>query len=290
MRTTILLVVCAFLTLNFKPIAVNKSFTIQQLQANPNFKVTVSSNGKYNGKSVVLNIESKNAKTVTLAIPEGTLFFPANEDEQTLIAPRMQDLIVNKKQVNSFVVYGFCTESHDKAPTAENNFTVNTNKNEKLTQLLSFFKANKGIKKETVQEAIWCVTDGEPISNIYCENELLNKKLKKRLSEITGQNIPWHSNKREVTTDDNGYVVASSVEVVGEIVFSTTKKTTVKSKVINEDGEVVFPNGKGFEIPRAISNITLDFKVRVRGWDKGKYYVLYYTDEGDELLKKEFEI
>jgi hypothetical protein len=288
MKATTLLVACALLSLNFKTIAVNKTFNLTQLLSNPNFTVAVSSNGKYNGKSVLLTIESKNSSDIALQIPEGTLFLPANESEQTLVAPRKQEMIVYKNKPNNFLVYGFCTEASDRCPTEYDDFTVAMNKNEQLTQLLNFFKSNQGIQKNTIQEAIWCITDNESISNIYSENEELNKKLKKRLSEITGKKIPWHTNKRELSTDDRGFVVANPTEVLGTVTFSTTEKTAIKSKVINEEGEVVFPNSNDLIIPKAISDINLEFKVRVRGWEKGKYYVIYYTAKGKTILKKEF--
>ncbi len=289
MRTIILIMIGAFLSLSF---ITNKKETlsIQQLIKNPDFEVTVKSNGKHSGKSVLLAIKSKSLKDVSLRVPAGALFYPSDEKEQTLITPREQIMAINKKQTNDVGVYGFCTEANDKSPTSSGAFKVGTNKNEKLAQLLEFFKENKGIRVHAVQEAIWCVTDNESISHAYSDDPVLDKKLKKKLSEITGQKIPWHTNKRKITTNNRGYIVASPVEVVGEVTFSTTQKTVVKSKVINEAGVVVFPNTNELKIPQAIKNIKLDFKVKVTGWDKGKYYVIYYTGEGKTILKKEFTV
>ena len=218
------------------------------------------------------------------------MFYPSDENEQTLVSPREQYAVINKMKTNSIHLNGFCTEAHDKSPTSSGAFALGNNKNEKLDKLLQFFKEHKGISINGVQEAIWCITDDYSISRIYTDDEVLNKQLKKVLSEITGDEIPWFTNKQEITIDNNGYLVSESVEVTGEVKFSTTKKTTIKSKVLNEAGENVFPNQNDLVIPRALNNITLNFKVSVEGWEKGKYFVIYYTTEGKTILKKEFTV
>lgn len=268
----------------------NKSYSIQELISNPNYIVSTKSNGGHSSNSVMLSIRSNSNKDISLYVPEGTLFYPANENEQTLVTPREKMIAINKNKDNNIALHGFCTEASDRSPKSGGNFKTGTNKNEKLVKLLQFFKTHKGISKHAVQEAIWCVTDNESIAHVYTDDPEIDKKLKKALSEITGQKIPWHTKKRKIETNSNGYIVATPVEVKGEVTFSTTKKTTVKSKVINEAGEVVFPNDNNLEIPRALTNIKLDFKVRVNGWAKGKYYVIYYTTEGKTILKKEFTI
>ncbi len=276
----------AFINYNEHP----KPLSIQEIMKNPNFEVTLTSSGGHSGKSVLLEVKSKTNKDVRITVPAGTLFYPSDENEQTLVSPREQYAVINKMKTNSIPLNGFCTEAHDKSPTSAGTFALGNNKNEKLDKLLQFFKEHKGISINGVQEAIWCITDDYSISRIYTDNEVLNKQLKKVLSEITGDEIPWFTNKQEITIDNNGYLVSESVEVTGEVKFSTTKKTTIKSKVLNEAGENVFPNQNDLVIPRALNNITLNFKVSVEGWEKGKYFVIYYTTEGKTILKKEFTV
>jgi len=291
MRTIVLMMIGAFLSLSFITTkSVKSSFNIQELIKSPDFDVNIKSNGEHSGKSVLLDIKSNSTKTINLKIPAGTLFYPGNDDEQTLVSPREEILVINKKQLNTISLYGFCTEHQDRSPKAEGDFKIGKNKNEKLAKLLRFFKENKGINKHAVQEAIWCVTDNESIAHVYSDDPILDKNLKKTLSEITGQKIPWHTKKRKIETNASGYIFATPVEITGEVIFTTTKKTSVKSKVINAAGEVVFPNNQDLKIPRAMSNIKLDFKVKVSGWETGKYYVIYYTEEGNTILKKEFTV
>jgi len=289
MRFIILIIIGAFPSLSFIS-SDTKILNIYQILKDPNYAISLKSNGDYSGNSVLLDVISKNNKPINLLVPAGTLFYPSNEEEQTLITPRDKMIAINKNSMLNIELHGFCSEANDRSPKSGNEFKVGNSKDEKLTQLLQFFKEYKGISRQTVQEAIWCVTDNESISNVYSDDPILDKKLKQKLSEITGQKIPWHTNKRKIEVDDSGNIIARSVQVTGEVTFSTTKKTTVKSKVINESGEVVFPNNNDFEIPKALKDIKLDFKIRVNGWEQGKYYVVYYTGEGSTILKKEFII
>lgn len=141
-----------------------------------------------------------------------------------------------------------------------------------------------------MQEAIWCITDNESIANVYTNDTAVNIKLKQLLAELTGQKIPWYNTKRDLIVDEQGNINRNSIDLKGEVIFSTTKRTIIKSKIIKESGDLIHQYQKDFTVPKAIKDIELTFSVTVKGWDKGKYYVIYYTEEGTEIVKKEFII
>ena len=102
MRTIILMMIGAFLSLSFITTkSIKTSYSIEELIKNPAFDVSVKSNGLHSGKSVLLDIKSNSTKNINLKIPAGTLFYPDNDNEQTLVSPREEIMVINKKQVNN---------------------------------------------------------------------------------------------------------------------------------------------------------------------------------------------
>lgn len=284
MKTAILLSIGIYLTLSFS--VPKKEFTLQEIMRDPKFTVTSIANGGHSKNSVKLKIKSQLKKNINVIIPAGTLFHPINNSQQTLVAP-VEQILAIKPSVNNFTLNGFCTEANDACPKKDGAFTIGVSDNEKLTKLFKFIKDNE-VDVHNMQEAIWCITDNESIANVYTKDTAVNSKLKKLLSELTNQKIPWYNTRRNLTVDTYGNINRNPVELKGEIVFSTTKKTIIKSKITNEQGELMHNYNKDFTVPRAIKDIELTFSLSVKGWEKGKYYVVYYTKEGDEILKREF--
>ena len=284
MKTAILLSIGICLSLSFG--VPKKEFTLQEILTDAKFEVSTTSNGGHSEQSVTLKIISKQKSNINVVIPSGTLFYPENEGHQTLVAP-IQRVLAIKPSENTFILDGFCTEANDGCPSSGSNFTIALSDNEKLTKLFSFIKEHE-IDIHNMQEAIWCITDNESIANVYAKDTAVNTKFKNLLSQLTGQKIPWYSTKRDFEVDERGNINRNSVELKGNVEFSTTKQTVIKSKIINEQGDLIHQYNKDFTVPKAIKDIQLTFSVSVKGWEKGKYYVIYYTNDGDEIVKEEF--
>jgi hypothetical protein len=260
-------------------------FTLQELIQDPMVLVKITSNGKYTGASVSIEIESKFSKSITIEIPQGTLFYPENEKEQTLVLPKTELITLNKKSTQSFIVNGYCSESSDKCPNEGGVFKIGNSKNKKLKQLFAYLNTNN-FDNHQIQESIWCITDDKSIGNI---NEEEDTKLKETVARITGGTIPWQSTRREITVDENQNIVSEPVEITGQIKFGTKRITKVKSKIIRENGELIHEFSKVMTIPKA-DDITFNFHVKVKGWEHGKYFVVYFTDLNKELVKQEFTL
>jgi hypothetical protein len=157
-----------------------------------------------------------------------------------------------------------------------------------LQQLANFINEHKGFGDHAIQEAVWCVSDGHPLSYIYSDDPEQSKALTQFVAELTGQEMPWNSVKRMLGAS-GGYIQAEPVLVTGKIVFSTTKETTLKSKIIDEDGHLVFDYPKTVTVPK-LNEAEMNFKLTVSGWPEGNYYVVYYDQDDQVILKKAFEI
>ena len=262
-----------------------KNWTLQELLKSD--KAQIKATCIYEDrKNTKITLKSDFSYPIKLTIPAGTLLYPENDKQQTLAIPKERLITLKPKSSRNLVLRGFCTEKSESSPTQKKDFTIGFSKNEKLNKFFSYLDTSKNLSESNMQEAIWCITDNQSIGYIY---EPKNTNLKKVLSEITGQKIPWQSTKRRIMMESGRQVVTIPQLVSGRIVFSTTKPETILSKIIDEEGEMVYQFEKPAKVPKA-NNIRLKFNVRVKGYNEGKYYVIYYTESGEELVKKEFTV
>ncbi|MBL4703479.1 MAG: hypothetical protein JKY54_03100 [Flavobacteriales bacterium] len=281
---------CALLLLSFgvddvKP----KILSIEQVILNPNFKVSILSNGQYSGKSIQLKVVSKNKKDVEVMIPAGTLFYTSDESEQILITTDEVLLAVTKMRTKNKTLDGYCTESSDRAPSTEAKMAFKSCDNEKLLRLVDFINKHPALDHDNIQEAVWCITNRNSISNIFSDKRKSVVDLKKEVASIMGVEIPWHELKRSLGTSDDGYVMPEPVMVKGEIEFETTKDVVLQGKIVDLENNELYTYPYTFTIPKTKSAM-LEFNLEVQGWGSGKYFVVYADQDGKEYLKKEFTL
>lgn len=263
-----------------------KNWTLKELVKNSKVEVQIKSNGEHAGESVVLEINSTFNHDITVKVPAGTLFIPEDKEEQTLVVPKQELISISSKQTKETLLNGYCTESRDNSPSKGGDFTLGMTSDKKLSKFLTYLKTNE-VDPDNLQESIWCITNNHSIGNIYVEDK--KSTLKETLSKITGKKIPWQSTKRKLTVNQQRRIVPIPLLIKGDIIFKTTKLTTVKSKIVKENGELIHDNEKTMKIPKS-NRVSLTFNIKVKGWDPGKYYVIYYTTEGRELVKQQFVV
>jgi hypothetical protein len=283
-------VICGILLLSFVSTDIKpKTLSFEEVILNPNFTVSILSNGKYSGKSIQLKIVSKNKKDVLVMIPAGTLFYTSDEGEQILITTDEEMLAVTKMRTKNKTLDGYCTESSDRAPSSEKTMTFKFCENEKLLTLVNFINENPALEHDNIQEAVWCITNNNSISNIFTDKRKSVIDLKKKVAEIMGLEIPWHELKRSLGTSNDGHIMPEPVMVKGEIFFKTTKDVVLQGKIIDPENNELYTYPYTFKIPKTKS-ASLEFNLEVQGWGTGKYYVVYADQDGKEYLKKEFSL
>jgi len=265
-----------------------KQYSLEQLKDNPKFEVSINANGNYSGNSIELVVKSTNKKDVELYIPTGTVFYTSEDGQQILIVVEDVHLVITKGRTKKKTLDGFCTEASDGVPGESLDMAYMLTKREQLQKLANYINENKGFDDHLIQEAVWCVSDKHSLANIYYDDKNKALKLTEFVAELTGQEITWHKVKRRLGQSE-GFIQINPIFVTGRVHFSTDKQTTLRSKIIDKDGNLVFENTKEMSIPKK-DHVEMDFNLSVSGWNKGMYFVIYYDQDENVILKKEFEI
>ena len=265
-----------------------KKYSLSELKNHGKFEITIVAKGTYSGKSIELKVKSNHKRNVELVIPTGTVFYTSDEGDQILIVVEEQLLVIAKGKTKKAILDGFCTEMSDGVPSADMAMQFMLTKREKLQLLANFINQHQGIGKHEIQEAVWCVSDNQSVANIYSDQAKKSIELKKFVAELTGQELTWHSVKRN-HRQVSQRIEVQPVFVTGRVSFAIEKPSTIKSKITDTNGELIYENKNSFEVPKT-NNVELKFNLSVGGWKEGTYYVIYYDQNNNTILKKAFTI
>ncbi|MBA3900363.1 MAG: hypothetical protein H0X62_09175 [Bacteroidetes bacterium] len=249
-------------------------------------RLDVKSKGGHSGGCLSASIKNTASERITILIPPGTMFHPEEPGMQNIIVVKEKLLALNRNESKTTVIIGFCCNLSKKSPSEGMAFKAAKSTNKNLIQIANFING-QNFNDDAIQSAIWAVSDGNRISEIYDENPEKVSSLRKEVSEITGQPITWYATRTNRTTGEDGFINNEPVLVTGEISIKVEKPCTLIQEVFNEKGEVKW-RIKDMEIPWA-GSMNYDFQLRVSGWPKGNYYVKA-SIPGKVLVKHDFVI
>lgn len=229
-------------------------------------KYSSSGAGGYSGKCVSLNLENKTNTNYKIIIPLGTLFYPHDPGQQTLITIDQQYVLLQPKSAISENINAYCSEHSDRSPGTGTNFTIGKNKNPKFDSLFVFLKNRK--INSSQQDIVWAISDNSPISSIGNDSKNL-RDLRRYLCKITGQEEVDYSVLQQTTVNDQGYITHRALMMKGFLTFKVNETKWIHQEVYDENGKLKFKSKQAFEIPEGESDYT--FNISVKNWEPGNY-------------------
>jgi hypothetical protein len=241
--------------------------------------------GGYSGKSVTLKLVNRKANHLRIVVPVGTLFYPKDSGQQTLITVEDQIIVLAPGEKKREQINAYCSEHSDRSPNTSTVFTIGKNKNPKFDSLFAFIEPYK-IPQTNHQYMVWAVSDNSPVSAISSDN-LESKKLRKFLFKLTGQDEQDFTSGYIITVDENGYIVKTLYRITGDMEFNSDKLRYAYQEVYTPEGKLKYKSNMAIEIPKGIS--TYNFGIIVKNWPKGKY-LLKMKDGKEEVGVYSFEV
>lgn len=249
-------------------------------------KIKVKGLGGYSGKCLEASLTTTSPR-LNVLIKAGTVFKPEDSGMQDILVVKDQMITLNKNTPGKVQLTGFCCKASNRSPSKDTKFTTGKVSNTKLIDIAEYLNKNK-FSDDVMQNAVWCVSDDKSVSYIYDKKPETVKALREELCKLTGQKNNWFHTNASRTVDERGYIESQPVRVTGEIVVKVDKPMVLYQGVYKENGEVAWAPHKVSDI-NSVGTMTYQFKLHVKGWEKGKYYV-QVTNSGKELLKQEFII
>jgi len=252
---------------------------------NGTIAATITSNGRHSGRSVNLSVTNNTNKKLKVTIPAGTTYIPGEDEEQTLIQLKEDFFVLEPKSTKNHMIAAFCTEASDMCPSEGGNFTISSTSNKQLKNVIDYMK-DKNIDKKSFQDVVWAITDNHSVSNIQASNPE-TQEFRKYLAKLTGQKDTWYTTPRNHVLNEERRIVSQTMVVYGKVEFASDGTSIIRQEVVDESGEVRFEMPPA--TPRKSQKVTMDFSVRVRGWEPGEYTLRILKDD-EEIKSYPFEL
>lgn len=266
-----------------------KTMPLEQAVAEGKVAVEWVALGGHSGACTKLTVTNLNTKKINIQLDAGTLLYPDDEGDQTLITTQERILALDKSGKRSMKLDGFCTEASDRSPGSGSHFAVKPLEDEKLLQLMAYLEGKRALlaNDDLIQQAVWAVTDQEDISSIYDPGNKDAAALRKFVCDLTGQEDVWYNTQVLIREDGDRRIVRDPQIVSGELAIRTEAQLTMTAVVMNESGEVIYNKPGTTNLPKG--NVNFGFSIQVDGWSPGTYAVVYSAGS-KTMLRKAFTI
>ncbi len=246
--------------------------------------------GGHSGKCVSMTIENKSGKSTSFLLRAGEIMNSEDEGEQDLLVVHDQNIPLAAGQKKNVQLEGFCCQLHNASPGSGSGFKLGKQASDNLKKLCVWLKG-KPIPYEVLQEAVWCLSDGNSPSNISVAEDSPQaepvKQLRKRVCDLTKQADTWYSTPQQRILNEERQIESNPVEVFGDIEYTIKNTSSILGEVRNERNEVVIKMGEAQPLPAG--TFTYFFHIKVLGYPKGHYHVLIKSGT-EQIMDKEFVI
>lgn len=242
--------------------------------------------GRHMGESVRLQVRDLSGKGATTVIPAGWILQAVDERVQDLMLVRAEPLQIARGGTVTVLCRAFCVEADDRGPGEGAMFTVGHQADEKLTALAEFVGSGN-YPDDAVLFSVWTVTGARPIGSIRADDMSAIAPLRQRVSELTGQAIPWYAVSYDDTRDDEHFSNAPS-RITGRIEFQLTNNSVITIAAVDANGNTLATLGRDRHL--GPGTYSMDVALTIKGWKRGTYSIRAY-EGGSNLVKRiDFEV
>ncbi len=260
----LLLLVCATLpVLGATPISLKEAMTKGYIT------VKAVGEGGFTGKVMALNIESLSKKELTIDIPAGLTLDSEDSTEQDLIITEDRQLVLASGTKRKVVINAMCIQPSNGSPSMGSSYLLGAMAGDTLLKLAQYI-AQKNYHDDLGQSAVWAIINGDGLENVYGIDPAKMKDLVNYMHTLTGKPLTWYN--VEKATPPPGQVFTQEPAIIhANFEFALPMAGTAHLAIYNEGGETVMVIQENMMVKSGKS--TMKFRIEVRGYEEGKYYV-----------------
>lgn len=245
--------------------------------------------GGHSGECVSLQVQNHSLRPMTLLLPAGTVFAPANDEDQSLVVPVERQLALSGRATESLPAVAFCTEMSDSSPAEASGFGLSKTTNPLLDSMFGYLALHPSLASypDVLQNGIWAITDNSDVGSIFAEGQPEVTAFREWICKLTGRDNVWYNTVLDTRLDEERRIVRTAVSVQGQVMLNRRESLTLQGHVENELGEVVWSFERATRMPAGTARFR--FSLEVEGWQSGGYAVVYKSGE-EEIIRQEFRI
>ena len=280
MRTSI---VAILLSLAYAALARTEEMTLNEALEKDLIKVSFKAEGGHEGKCIQMDLVSLHKRDIDLSIPAGTHFASADTSSQDLMMVKAEQTLLAKGGKKRLYIYAVCTQRSNSSPGEDELYAFNGTAEGDLKQLADYISTKRYYNKQGAQLAVWILTDGGGLEDIYDDDHDVRKGLQQFMADLTGMPVPWYT--KQLTNYEPGPERRQEPAIIhAEYEYHFNRETQIDLAVYNEAGNTIKVIKENYIVPAM--NYGMRFTLTVHGLPKGKYYVRLHAN-GELLDERE---
>ena len=243
----------------------------------------IASRGGHSGNCLVANLKSHCAKDTFIYFEAGRRIDSDDSSLQDILLVRDQMIAISPGQEKKVNLFGYCCQVHNHSPAAGSRYSAGKMADSPLVTLACFLNLHREIPANSVQHAIWSISDNIPVASVHESDPYKISDLTKLLAKLKGIEIPWYS--LTYATDSLHLFSGVAKELFGEIPYYIPNNSEVSMVVYDVSGKVVKVIFE--DVPHNPDQYYYAFSMEVSGLPAGKYFVRIFAG-GQKKAEKIF--
>lgn len=290
MKKYIILVIIAVLLLSLTTDN-KKHITINEAIEKNLISWEIKGLGGHTGECVDVTIKNTSNIDTVFFFESGRRLISKDEAIQDILIIHPQEFTLAAGTEKQFKGFGFCCQAHKGSPYENSEFKIGNLNNNKLVSLANYLNKHK-YKQDQIQNAVWVISDNNPISSIYVPTDNKEKArdmmaLKEYVAKLSGIDFKnlWYSLKYK--NDTTRLFSGEATWIEGKFDYRITHYSQGTMAVFNDRNKIVIYIFKESSHSSRAYSYPINFSVD--GWKKGKYYIRIFTNNKLQA-QREFEL
>jgi hypothetical protein len=277
MKRISLLTLCIMLIIGIQ--AQITSFTsIEELAKTKKIELELKSLGGYQGECVEINITNLTSEDLHIWLESGRRLDNLNNAQQDILVVKDQRFNLNSQKSTTIQAFGFCCQSSNGAPRADQKFEIGTMEEGNLLWIAQYLNDHP-VDFGTMQSAVWIFSNGNNPASILQSKDENVMELKKAIAKRLNIEIPWYELYYE--KDTNRVFSDVHYNLKGSIQYSLPNRGWLNMVVRNPAKQMMYKFTNAAYVEGGVYNYDVD--LNIKNWPKGNYHIEIYLDD---ILKK----
>lgn len=250
-----------------------------------NIEAKAISKGGHTGDCILLSLMNKTFDSLYIRVEPGRRLISEEFETQDILIVKEELICLGPKETKTVTLNGYCCQSSLKSPHKEEEFSIGIMEDKPLVELAEFINFGE-YSKGAIQSAIWVISNNHKIASVCAGDNENDKKLRRRVAEITEKPDPWYCIKYE--EQDSVVFSDKHTLITGDFSYYIKHYCTIDIVIRNNKSGLLTILAN--DIPYQMGHYTYNLEQLIIGWPKGKYELLVIEDNSNYILKKEIEL
>jgi len=222
---------------------------------------------------VVVELKNITAENLEVTLPVGRYFKSEDTTDQNFVSTEPLLFTLAPGQVQKLPVSAMCVNHHKGAPGTGMAYAIKKPATEKLAKTADYIYRRRLSGSYLGQTVMWCVSDGEPLEDVFGYERTEVDDALKFLSALTGKAIP-----KPPAADD--YIhnprAAPKIRVGGNFEFRFSQPKAVHIAMFDGQNIAVRELYNNPNEPAGEHKVSFEFDGSV--YNQGTYYIRFLAD------------